>query len=55
MLAMLALLFVEHRHRMVIQRHADRLAAFRFVGVNPSRATLHIDVMPFQSEHIGLS
>src|SRR5687768_4117451 len=32
---MLTELLPEHRHGFLIQRHADRLAAVRFVGMNP--------------------
>jgi hypothetical protein len=32
---MLPKLLAEHGHGLVIQRHADRFAALRFVGMNP--------------------
>ena len=51
---MFAELLAKHSHGLVIQRHADRLAALRFVGVNPCRAALHVDVGPFDSEYVGL-
>lgn len=33
---MLAALFAQDCHRIVVERHTDRLARLRFVGVNPS-------------------
>ena len=52
---MLPKLLAEHDHGLVIQRHADRFAALRFVGMNPCCAAVHLNVGPFQSEHVGLS
>ena len=44
---MLSELLAEHGHGLVIQWHVDRIAALRFVGMNPCRVALHIDVGPF--------
>jgi len=47
-LRVLALLFVLHDHRFVVQGNTNCLAALGFVRVNPCRAALHVDVGPFQ-------
>jgi len=43
---LLALFFAQHRHRILVQRDTDRFATFGFVGMNPRRATLEIDIHP---------
>jgi hypothetical protein len=50
---MLPKLLAEHGHGLVVQRHADRFVALRFVGMNPCCSAVHINVGPFQSEHVG--
>jgi hypothetical protein len=43
---MLASLLAERGHRFVVQRYADRLAAFGFVGMNPCGTAFEIDIGP---------
>src|ERR1700682_545159 len=51
---MLANLLAEHADGFVIQRHADRGAAFGFIGMNPCRAATKIDIGPSHAERVGL-
>jgi len=39
---MLPEFLAEHSHGLVIQRHADRIDALRFVGMNPCRAATRL-------------